>query len=217
MNLLHIDSSILGAHSTSRQLTAQVVAQWQAAHPGTQVEYLDLAALAPAHFGADSMGFRAGPDAPAPTESQARENALNEALVSQFLRADVVVVGAPLYNFSIPSQLKTWIDRVAQPGRTFGYNANGPHGLAGGKTVIVASTRGGVYSTSDGGRAMEHQESYLQTVFGFFGISDVRFVRAEGLAMGENVRTQALASASLDIRVAVDAKAANEPSTAQVA
>ena len=127
---------------------------------------------------------------------QKRENAVSEALVSQFLAADVIVIGAPLYNFSIPSQLKSWIDRIAQAGRTFTYTDKGPKGLAGGKTVIVASTRGGVYSTSEGGRAMEHQESYLQTVFGFLGITDVRFVRAEGLAMGDAVKAQALAAAA---------------------
>ena len=93
---------------------------------------------------------------------QKRENALSEALVTQFLAADVIVVGAPMYNFAIPSQLKAWIDRIAQAGRTFKYTDKGPVGLASGKTVIVASSRGGVYSTSEGGRAMEHQESYLQ-------------------------------------------------------
>jgi FMN-dependent NADH-azoreductase len=199
MKLLHIDSSVLGANSVSRALTARTVAEWQATHPGTTVEYLDLAVDAPSHLDGNSLGFRA-PQADA-TEVQRRENAISEALVSQFLAADVIVVGAPLYNFSIPSQLKAWIDRVAQVGRTFKYTENGPVGLAGGKTVIVASTRGGIYSTSDAGRALEHQESYLQTVFGFFGITDVRFVRAEGVAMGEAPKAQALAAAERDIKV----------------
>ena len=130
------------------------------------------------------------------TEAQKRENAVSEQLVSQFLAADVVVIGAPFYNFGIPTQLKAWIDRIAQPGRTFKYGANGPEGLAKGKTVIVASARGGVYSTSAGGQAMEHQESYLQTVMGFFGVTDVRFVRAEGVAMGPDAKAQALAAAA---------------------
>jgi FMN-dependent NADH-azoreductase len=150
------------------------------------------------------------------SEIQKNENAISEALVSQFLAADVIVVGAPLYNFSIPSQLKAWIDRVAQVGRTFKYTDKGPQGLAGGKTVIVASTRGGVYSTSEGGRAMEHQESYLQTVFGFFGITDVRFVRAEGVAMGDAAKAQALASAAVEIR-AVALPAANDASAVKAA
>lgn len=215
MNLLHIDSSVLATNSVSRQLTANIVAQWVASHPGTRVDYLDLAVDAPSHLNADSLGFRMPADATL-SEVQQRENVVSEALVSQFLAADVIVVGAPLYNFSVPSQLKAWIDRVAQAGRTFKYTDKGPVGLAGGKTVIVASTRGGMYSTSEAGRAMEHQESYLQTVFGFFGITDVRFVRAEGLAMGDSARTQALSAADLEIK-ALASVAANQERTAQAA
>ncbi len=196
--LLHIDSSILGGNSVSRQLTAQIVASWKASHPGTDVSYLDLASDTPSHLSAESLGFRM-PTGSAMTDVQTRENAVSEALVSQFLAADVIVVGAPLYNFAIPSQLKAWIDRIAQVGRTFHYTETGPKGLAGGKTVVVASTRGGVYSTSEAARAMEHQESYLQTVFGFLGITDVRFVRAEGLAMGDAKKAEALAEAKQHI------------------
>jgi FMN-dependent NADH-azoreductase len=214
MKLLHIDSSVLAANSVSRQLTASTVAQWQANHPGTSVDYLDLASDAPSHLSADSLGFRSG--AEGLNDTQKRENAVSEALVSQFLAADVIVIGAPLYNFSIPSQLKAWIDRVAQPGRTFKYTEKGPQGLATGKTVIVASTRGGVYSTSDAGRSMEHQESYLQTVFGFFGITDVRFVRAEGVAMGDAAKAQALQAAGADIK-AHTAVAANQGQVMQAA
>lgn len=217
MRLLHIDSSILGQNSTSRDLTRAITAQWQADHPGTVVDYLDLAVDGPSHLSIDSLGFRQ-PSAPGAELSpvQQRENAISEQLVSQFLAADVVVVGAPLYNFTIPSQLKSWIDRIAQAGRTFTYTDKGPKGLAGGKTVIVASTRGGVYSTTEGGRAMEHQESYLQTVFGFLGITDVRFVRAEGLAMGAEAKAKALASAQADI-TAASAVAANQDRVANAA
>jgi FMN-dependent NADH-azoreductase len=130
-------------------------------------------------------------------------------LISQFLAADVIVIGAPLYNFSIPTQLKAWIDRVAQVGRTFKYTETGPIGLAGGKTVIVALSRGGVYSTSEAGRALEHQESYLQVMFGFFGITDLHFVRAEGLAMGEAPRAQALGTANQAIETFIAAKSEN--------
>ena len=216
MKLLHIDSSALGQNSVSRQLTAQIVAKWKAGHPGTEVDYLDLAANPPSHLSADSLGFRMPPGAQEPNETQRRENAVSEALVSQFLAADVIVVGAPLYNFAIPSQLKAWIDRVVQAGRTFKYTEKGPQGLASGKIVIVASTRGGVYSTTEGGRAMEHQESYLQTVFGFVGITDIRFVRAEGLAMGEAFKAKAIAAAQLEIR-ALATEAANEASAVQAA
>ncbi len=215
--LLHIDSSILGSNSASRQLTAQIVASWRAAHPATEVSYLDLAAEAPGHFSADAMGFRLPPSSAALSEAQKRENALSEALVSQFLASDVLVIGAPLYNFTIPTQLKAWIDRIAQVGRTFKYTDKGAVGLAGGKTVIVASARGGVYSTSDAGNAMEHQESYLKIIFGFFGVTDVRFVRAEGLGMGEAARTAALAAARLEVPVQTQVPAANQAPAALVA
>jgi len=214
--LLHIDSSILGTNSVSRQLTAQIVASWRAAHPATDVSYLDLAVNTPSHLSAESLGFRLPAGAADLSDVQQRENAVSEALVSQFLAVDVVVIGAPLYNFSIPTQLKAWIDRVAQVGRTFKYTEKGPVGLAGGKTVIVASTRGGVYSTSDAGNAMEHQESYLKTVFGFLGVTDVRFVRAEGLAMGEAAKTAALAGAEVEL-LAQTQVAANQPVAALVA
>lgn len=215
MKLLHIDSSVLGTQSVSRQLSADIVAEWCARHPGTQVEYLDLAVDAPSHLSAESLGFRL-PTGAEPTEAQQRENAVSEALVSQFLAADVVVIGAPLYNFTIPSQLKAWIDRVAQAGRTFKYTDKGPVGLAGGKTVIVASTRGGIYSASEGGRAMEHQESYLKVVFGFFGITDVRIVRAEGLNLGPDARAHALKAAQVDLK-AHTTPATNETQARQAA
>lgn len=199
MKLLHIDSSVLGDNSVSRQLTAQTVRQWQSRHPGLEVQYLDLATQAPSHLNADSLGFRLPAGSADLSEVQKRENAVSEALVSQFLATDVIVVGAPLYNFSVPSQLKAWIDRICQAGRTFTYTDKGPKGLAGGKTVVVVSTRGGMYSTSEIGNALEHQESYLKAVFGFLGIQDVRIVRAEGLSMGDASKSQALASAAKDI------------------
>ena len=214
MQLLHIDSAITGEQSVSRELTKRIVAAWTASHPNTMVQYLDVAAQAPDHFTADAMGFRTGQEAA--TDVQRAENAVSEALVSQFLAADVIVIGAPLYNFTIPSQLKAWIDRIAQIGRTFKYTDKGPVGLAGGKTVIVASSRGGMYSTSEGGQAMEHQESYLKVVFGFFGITDVRFVRAEGVGMGPDAKALAFASADKDIQ-AQTAVAANQPQVAQAA
>ncbi len=201
MKLLHIDSSITGDQSVSRDLTARTVATWVATPPGTQVESLELAADVVPHLSADALGFRTGQAAS--TDAQRQENALSEALVSQFLAADVVVIGAPLYNVPIPPQLKAWIDRRAQAGRTFKYTDKGAVGLAGGKTVIVGISRGGVYSTSEGGRAMEHQETYLQTVLGFFGITDVRFVRAEGVAMGPEPKAKALAGAEAEIRAAL--------------
>jgi FMN-dependent NADH-azoreductase len=213
LKLLHIDSSPLAGNSVSRELTRRVVAQWKAARPATSVDYLDLAVDAPTHLNMDSLGFRLGLDAAGLSEVQKRENAVSEKLVSQFLAADVIVVGAPMYNFSVPSQLKAWIDRVAQAGRTFKYTEKGPQGLAGGKTVIVASTRGGVYSTNPALAGLDHQESYLKAVFGFLGITDVRFVRAEGVAMGEEAKAKALAAADGEIRAHAQT-AANEGAAA---
>ena len=207
--LLHIDSSILGGNSVSRQLTAQIVASWRAANPATEVSYLDLAVDTPSHLSAESLGFRM-PASAQLSDVQKRENAVSEALVSQLLAADVIVVGAPMYNFTIPTQLKAWIDRVAQAGRTFKYTETGPVGLATGKTVIVASTRGGAYSTSDAGNEMEHQESFLKTVFGFMGMTDVRIVRAEGLAMGDAAKAAAVTAAGVEIKAQVQTAANQE-------
>lgn len=198
MKLLHIDSSILEDNSVSRQITRKVVDQWIDRYPDTVVDYLDLTEDTPSHLSQASLGFRTSPTDDLP-EAHRRENALSEALVSQFLAADVIVLGAPMYNFGIPSQVKAWIDRVAQAGRTFSYTAAGPKGLAGGKTVIVASTRGGMYSDSEAGRAMEHQESYLKTIFGFFGIADISIVRAEGLAMGDAAKAESMRGADIQI------------------
>jgi FMN-dependent NADH-azoreductase len=209
MKLLHIDSSALGGNSVSRQLSKSIATQWRATHPGTEVEYLDLAANAPTHLASDSLGFRLGLDAGGATDAQRRENEISERLVSQFLAADVVVIGAPMYNFSIPTPLKAWIDRVAQVGRTFAYTEKGPQGLAGGKKVIIASSRGGMYSSNPALAGLDHQESYLKVILGFFGITDVQIVRAEGVAMGEAAKAQALSAADLAIR-AVVAVPANE-------
>ena len=199
MKLLHIDSSITGDNSASRKLTQQIVNAWVEKHPDTQVEYLDLVADAPKHFTMAAKTPRTGQTEGLSAE-QLAENAVSEKLVSQFLAADVVVIGAPFYNFSIPSQLKAWIDRLAQPGRTFRYTAEGPEGLAKGKTVIIASSRGGVYSTTEAAQAMEHQESYLKVVLGFFGVTDIRFVRAEGLGMGPEAVAAAFANAANEVK-----------------
>jgi FMN-dependent NADH-azoreductase len=216
MKLLHIDSSPLGGNSVSRELTRRIVTQWRASHPHTKVEYLDLAKDAPGHLNMDSLGFRLGVNAEGLSDVQRKENELSEKLVSQFLAADVIVIGAPMYNFSVPSQLKAWIDRIAQAGRTFKYTEKGPVGLATGKTVIVASSRGGMYSSNPALAFLDHQESYLKALFGFLGITDVRFVRAEGVAMGEEAKTKALTSADVEIKAHV-ARAANQDEAAVAA
>ena len=198
MRILHIDSSITGAASVSRQLTAQIMEALKQSNPEAQTEYLDLASQPLPHLGPQSLGMRTGQAAT--TEIERQENAISEAMVSQFLAADVIVLGAPFYNFTIPTQLKAWFDRIAQAGRTFRYTAAGPEGLATGKKVYVVSTRGGMYSTSERGNATEHQESYLKVIFGFMGVTDISIIRAEGLGMGEEAKANAMRSAqeSLD-------------------
>ena len=111
------------------------------------------------------------------------------------MAADIVVVGAPMYNLGVPSQLKSWIDRISVAGKTFRYSEQGPVGLAGGKKVIIASSRGGIYSAGSPAAIFEHQESYLKAVFSFLGVSDITFIRAEGVAMGPDARNGAVAAA----------------------
>lgn len=193
--LLHIDSAITGDASISRKLTQRIVEQYIQTKPSIEVQYLDLAASAPAHLSAQTLAFRLGADAPELSDVQRSENQLTETLLSQFLAADIVVIGAPMYNFAIPTQLKAWLDRLAQAGRTFKYTENGAVGLAGGKKIVIASSRGGAYSTSEQGRALEHQESYLQTMFGFFGITDVEIVRAEGVNLSDEAKQAAINTA----------------------
>lgn len=193
MKLLHIDSSILGTQSASRELSAAWSAQWKAGHPDASVAYRDLAAQSLPHLSGDVMMARSTPHAIKDAELRSRVEA-DEAMLREFLEADVVVIGAPMYNFSVPSQLKAWIDRIAVAGRTFRYGANGPEGLAGGKKVVVISSRGGVYSAGPAA-SFDHQESYLRSVFAFLGIDDIEFVRAEGLNMGADKREASMSEA----------------------
>lgn len=193
MKILQIDSSPLGDASVSRQLTKATVEAWRARYPQAELVRRDLVANAPEHLTAERLAvIKFGKDAEL-TPAQAEERALIDAIVEEFLSADVVVIGAPMYNFSVPTQLKAWIDRLAQAGRTFRYGETGPVGLAGGRKVIIASSRGGIYTA--GLEALDHQEAYLRTVLGFIGVTDIDFVRAEGLSMGPEHRERAVAEA----------------------
>lgn len=194
MQILHIDSSILTDASASRALSAEIVRRLQSDHPDAPVFYRDLVADMITHLdGPIAAGFRPL-NGLSVEPSAVAEHACSEVLVAELLASDVIVVGAPMYNFSVASQLKAWIDRVVQPGRTFQYTATGPVGLAQGKRVIVASTRGGAYS-SGAATAMDFQEDYLKAVFGFIGMTDIGFVRAENLSRGAEVRDLSLRSA----------------------
>jgi FMN-dependent NADH-azoreductase len=187
MKVVHIDSSIQGAGSATRELTQEIIARLKAAHADARVTHRDLAAQALPHFSQAAL-----------SRSDEVEAARNAALLEEFLAADVLVIGAPLYNFSIPSQLKAWIDRIVIAGRTFRYTERGPEGLAGGKQVIVAVARGGVYEP---GSPAEYGESYLKFILGFLGIRDVSFVRAEGLAFSPQHRESAMSAAHTAIPV----------------
>jgi FMN-dependent NADH-azoreductase len=197
MKLLHVDSSILGAGSASRALSAEIVTAERDGHPDIEVTYRDLAARPIAHLSGAHLAAAQGASPEA--EPLLADLAAGQTALEEFLAADIVVIGAPMYNFAIPSQLKAWIDRLAVAGKTFRYTANGPEGLAGGKTVIVASSRGGFYGPETPIAFLDHQESYLLGVFGFMGITDVRFIRAEGLGLGAEQRASAMAAAKGEI------------------
>lgn len=198
MKLLHIDSSILGAGSVSRTLSSAIVAAQRAQHPGLQVSYRDLAAEPVGHLSGAHLA--AGQGAVPEDATLAADFDDGVAVLEAFLAADIVVVGAPMYNFSIPTQLKAWIDRLAIAGRTFRYTEKGPKGLAGGKTVIIASSRGGFYGEGTPTAFLDHQETYLRGVFNFFGITDVRFIRAEGVALGDEQRARSVQGAEAEIQ-----------------
>lgn len=193
MNLLHIDSGILGDHSVSRRLSAAVASQIRAEQPGIVVTYRDLVANPLPHLsGAHLMAGNAKPeDVDVQIAAEVAESAV---VLDEFLAADTIVLGVPMYNFSLPSQLKAWIDRIAVSGKTFRYSAEGPEGLAKGKKVIIVSTRGGHYSAGPAA-VMDHQESYLRTVLGFLGITDIEIVRAEGLNLSADSKIEAISEA----------------------
>jgi FMN-dependent NADH-azoreductase len=176
MKLLHLDSSILGEGSVSRQLSAAIVAQLRESDPTLAIVTRDLAADPIPHLTLATM----------PAANSAARTELDE-----FLAADIVVIGAPMYNFTLPSQLKAWIDRILVAGETFTYGESGPVGLAGGKRVIIALSRGGHYGPGTPAESLEHLETYLRGVFGFIGIVP-EFVSADGIALGPDARASAI-------------------------
>ncbi|MCP1478919.1 FMN-dependent NADH-azoreductase [Pseudomonas chlororaphis] len=195
MKLLHIDSSILGDNSASRQLSESVVKAWKNADASVEVTYRDLAADAISHFSSATL-VAAGTAAEVRNAAQQHEAELSASTLAEFQAADAVVIAAPMYNFTIPTQLKAWIDRIAVAGQTFRYTEAGPEGLCGGKKVVVVSTAGGLHVGQATGVA---HEDYLKVLFGFLGITDIEFVRAHGLAYGDEVRNKALSDARTHI------------------
>ncbi len=182
MNILHLDSSITGEASVSRKVTAEIVAKLKGKTPDATVVYRDLAANPLEHLTLPAFG-----------QPQAAE------IMAEFMAADKVVIGVPMYNFGVPSQLKAWVDRIAVAGQTFKYTETGPVGLVTGKRVILAASRGGLYSEGMPAAAVEHAVSYLQAVFGFIGVTDVQVIVAEGVAMGPDALAAALAEAKREV------------------
>jgi FMN-dependent NADH-azoreductase len=205
MKLLHLDSSILSGNSASRQLSAAIVDQLAKATPGLDITYRDLSAETLSHLSGEQLAARQGavPESPAIQ----KDIAASQAALDEFLAADIVVVGAPMYNFGIPSQLKAWIDRILVAGKTFRYGAAGPEGLAGSKRVIVAISRGGLYGAGMPAAAFEHVESYLRGVFAFIGVTDLEIVIAEGLQVGPEQRDKAMRGA---LQVVTELRPANQ-------
>ena len=174
MTILHIDSSINGENSASRTVSHSIVEQLKSAQWGEEIVYRDLAAEPLPHLTLDAFA--------------------DSSVLDEFLAADTIVIGAPMYNFTLPSQLKAWIDRLLIAGKTFRYTANGPEGLAGGRRVIVALARGGFYDANSPAASLEHLESYLRGVFNFIGI-DPEFVAADGLAVSPEQREESISQA----------------------
>jgi FMN-dependent NADH-azoreductase len=192
MRLLHIDSSVLGPHSVSRQLSAAIAQRLRETTPTLEVVYRDLTATPLSHLSGPHLAAAQGAEPPAELQ---HDLALSQTVLDEFLAADIVVLGAPMYNFTLPSQLKAWIDRILVAGKTFKYGAHGAEGLAGNKRVIVAVSRGGFYAEGTPSAVGEHLESYLRWVFGFIGIANPEFISADGVQIGPEQRDKALATA----------------------
>lgn len=191
-NLLVLRSSATGAQSVSNGLIDELLSQWRAREPGVRVVNRDLdREPLPYVTQANLAGIgRVAPETPATAETRA----LSDLLIGEAEAADVLVIGAPMYNFGLPSTLKSWFDYALRAGRTFNYTAAGPEGLLRNKRAIVVSVRAGLYSEG-AGVANDHQEPHLRTLLSFVGIDDVEFVRVEKLAYGDEARAEALAAA----------------------
>ena len=209
MNLLHLDSSILGPHSVSRSLSSSVVDQLRQKAPGLRVTYRDLAAEPIPHLsGPYVAATRGGVDMP-PNAALSEDLALGEAVMQEFLAADIVVIGVAFYNFSISSQLKAWIDRIAIAGKTFRYSESGQlQGLAGNKRIILTVARGGFYGDGSPAQAMEHAETYLRSAFSFIGVTNLDVIEANGLKVSAEQREIAIAQAEQRIAQTIAALAA---------
>lgn len=197
-SLLFVTASLMGDKSQSRQVANDYVAAVRAAHPGLAVVERHLTPDNTPHLGMDALaGLGASADARTPAQSAAV--AFADSIIEEVEAADTIVLAVPMYNFSVPSTLKAWLDHLARAGRTFKYSANGPEGQLQGKRVIVVESRGGFYTGDSPAKGMDFQEPYLRAIFGFLGITDVSFVQVEGQAIGPDVAAKGLATAKTAI------------------
>jgi len=194
MKILQINSSARVEGANSTRLANTVTARLQAKNPGASVTVRDLAVTPHPVLDAAALGALFTP-ADQRTPEQAARVALDDALIAEVQAHDVIVLGVPMYNFGVPVQLKTWLDAIARAGVTFRYTANGPEGLIQGKKVYVAFARGGIYR----GTPADSQTPYIQTILGFLGMTDVKYIYAEGLAMGPETADKAFAEAEAAI------------------
>ena len=214
-SLLHLDSSILGGNSVSRALSAAVVTRLKNLNPGFDVVYRDLAAQPIPHLtGSYVAVVRGGLEASHDAALQA-DLALGQAVLEEFLAADTVVLGVAQYNFSVPSQLKAWIDRIAVPGKTFRYTEKGPEGLVFNKRVIIALARGGFYGPGSPAENLEHTLSYLKSVLTFIGIASPEVITADGVNVSSEQRKSSLKEAAAKVAELEDSKSMLESPSAR--
>ena len=193
MKILHIDSSVTGEKSVSRPLSQDAAQALKAANPGAEYTYRDLVKNTLRHYTAVLRLY--GDTVEQVTPEQKAEMETGEEILNEFLASDLILLGAPMYNFSVPSQLKAWIDLICVAGKTFRYGANGPEGLCGGKRLVVISSRGGLYGPGSPFETFDHQEKYLRDVFTFLGVKDISVITVEGAAFGPEKAQAAIAAA----------------------
>ena len=197
MKILHIDSSVTGEKSVSRPLSQEAAEKLKSVNPGAEYVYRDLTKNTLRHYTAVLRLY--GDNLEQVTPEQKAELETGKEILAEFMSADTVLIGAPMYNFGIPSQLKAWIDLICVAGTTFSYGANGPQGLCGSKKVIVISSRGGLYGPGSPFEPFDHQEQYLRHVFTFLGVKDITVITAEGVAYGPEKATEAMNAAKAKI------------------
>jgi FMN-dependent NADH-azoreductase len=196
-DILAINSSVSGAASVSRALVDEAVRHLTRLNPAARVTHRDLGTEPVPHLTTGTLAGVRG------TPAQADElatRALSDALIAELRAADMIVIGAPMYNFSIPTGLRAWFDHVLRAGETFRYTPAGPEGLLTGKSAIVVESRGGLYSEGPA-QALDFQEPYLRQLLGFMGVTDVAFIRAEKIGFGPEAREAAIAGATRAIRL----------------